>query len=151
MKRLILAIALCGCATLLWLLCSGAAAAQETSAAYTTKARAAFLAVDRAAQLDSAAQAAEIPHLYRDVWSVLQRDLLSQIGWFPPKAGTPAGPPEQRADALERQGGGLSRRGELFARWQPSGFRLGWGETRQLGHLRKADRHGRAAASADTG
>jgi hypothetical protein len=51
MKRCIFAISLRGGAALPWLLWFGAAAAQDPSAAYTMKARAAFLAVDRAAQV----------------------------------------------------------------------------------------------------
>lgn len=72
-----------------------------------TKARDLFLTVERAARLPAAGQDREIPHLYRDVWPVVQ---------FPPSVPALSLPdfaiddrsetPEQLADAYERRPGG---------------------------------------------
>jgi hypothetical protein len=94
---------------LLWALGLATCAAQTFEQGYRMKARDLFVALERAARLPIPQQGQEIARIYRDVWPVLNREMLTAMTIN--AAHTPNGRdernvmPEELAAVYEQQGG----------------------------------------------
>jgi hypothetical protein len=84
-------------------------AAQTPEQDYRTRARDSFLAVEHASRLPTPQQDQETAWIYRDIWPVLEREMLTAMAFN--SAAAPSAveerslTPEELATAYERQGG----------------------------------------------
>lgn len=87
-------------------LCAVICVAQISEQDYPAKARELFLTVYRTARLQTPQQDPEIPHIYRDVWPVLEADMLTAMIATPPSGLDERNlTPEELAAAYARRGG----------------------------------------------
>ncbi len=92
---------------LLWAVAAMTCVAQSPEQDYRTRARDLFLDVERTVRLRTTQQDQETARVYRDVWPVLETEMLTAFnGWAAPNAVEERNlTPEELATAYERQGG----------------------------------------------
>ena len=91
---------------LLWAVAAMTCVAQTPEQDYRTRARDLFLDVERTARQRTTQQDQETARVYRDVWPVLETEMLTAFnGWAPNAVEERNLTPEELATAYERQGG----------------------------------------------